>query len=626
MNCLLKGTISDLAKLSADELVTKMVAASHDDHSHSEQESWRQSLYRFIQLLAKHGLGHLMLIAEYQLIQERIDALLFGRGEKDQLVMTIVELKQWSRLEDNLLEKVTEVPIKISHEIVYRAHPIFQTNQYRKQLTHHHSFCQENQVHIETLQYLDNYIGDKEAFFSGVYSDYDTEKLRRQLFTKDETDSLITFLTSLYSQHTDSTKLTEEVETFVTGNYVLGSVGLEGMKKILSHKDNAVMLDDQNEIAAQISKLMKKFRDHPQHTTVLIQGGPGTGKTILGLHLLYIALRRGIASTQTALFTFAKSRTLAEVLRKESGIVIPYLDKVSPEEYQVIVIDEAHRMENPQAVCQQLFQQKKPVFVIFLMDQYQRILIKEKGVPTTLQPLLDSYAVKSKHFTLVSQKRSGFQGGYIDQLKKLFFGEEVASPRSDTDFHVSIGLSLQTIDQQLRELEGNGNTVKWFAPYCWDWISRNSNRAKDIIITEAGVSFEKQWNPQNQQYDWYKGTKAHHIDQVGSVYTAQGLDYDYQGVIWWSDLRWNTVGQRWEYDLEQSKDFTFQRSCQDYLEEQNYSMKAREEVLQLALHHYYVLLSRAKKGIFIWFADEATKQYVQQQLQDFIRSSPTDQF
>ncbi|HFU3984760.1 TPA: DNA/RNA helicase domain-containing protein [Streptococcus suis] len=618
MNYLLKGTISDLAKLSADELVTKMVAASHDDHSHSEQESWRQSLYRFIQLLARHGLGHLMLIAEYQLIQERIDALLFGRGEKDQLVMTIVELKQWSRLEDNLLEKVTEVPIKIGHETVYRAHPIFQTNQYRKQLTHHHSFCQENQVHIETLQYLDNYIGDKEAFFSGVYSDYDTEKLRSQLFTKDETDSLITFLTSLYSQHTDSTKLTKEVETFVTGNYVLGSVGLEGMKKILSHKDNAVMLDDQNEIAAQISKLMKEFRDHPQHTTVLIQGGPGTGKTILGLHLLYIALRRGIASTQTALFTFAKSRTLAEVLRKESGIVIPYLDKVSPEEYQVIVIDEAHRMENPQAVCQQLFQQKKPIFVIFLMDQYQRILIKEKGVPTTLHPLLDSYVVKNKHFTLVSQKRSGFQGGYIDQLKKLFFGEEVASPRPDTDFHVSIGLSLQTIDQQLRELEGNGNTVKWFAPYCWDWISRNSNRAKDIIITEAGVSFEKQWNPQNQQYDWYKGTKAHHIDQVGSVYTAQGLDYDYQGFIWWSDLRWNTVEQRWEYDLEQSKDFTFEKSCQDYLEEQNYSMKAREEVLQLALHHYYVLLSRAKKGVFIWFADEATKQYVQQQLQDFI--------
>lgn len=618
MKYLLKGTISDLAKLSADELVTKMVAASHDDHSHSEQESWRQSLYRFIQLLAKHGLGHLMLIAEYQLILERIDALLFGRGEKDQLVMTIVELKQWSRLEDNLLEKVTEVPIKIGHETVYRAHPIFQTNQYRKQLTHHHSFCQENQVHIETLQYLDNYIGDKEAFFSGVYSDYDTEKLRSQLFTKDETDSLITFLTSLYAQHTDSTKLTEEVETFVTGNYVLGSVGLEGMKKILSHKDNAVMLDDQNEIAAQISKLMKEFRDHPQHTAVLIQGGPGTGKTILGLHLLYIALRRGIASTQTALFTFAKSRTLAEVLRKESGIVIPYLDKVSPEEYQVIVIDEAHRMENPQAVCQQLFQQKKPVFVIFLMDQYQRILIKEKGVPTTLQPLLNSYAVKSKHFTLVSQKRSGFQGGYIDQLKKLFFGEEVASPRSDTDFHVSIGLSLQTIDQQLRELEGNGNTVKWFAPYCWDWISRNSNRAKDIVITEAGASCEKQWNPQKQQYDWYKGTEAHHIDQVGSVYTAQGLDYDYQGVIWWSDLRWNTVEQRWEYDLEQSKDPTFKKTCQDYLEEHKYSPQAKEEVLQLALHHYYVLLSRAKKGVFIWFADEATKQYVQQQLQDFI--------
>ncbi|HEM5490254.1 TPA: DUF2075 domain-containing protein [Streptococcus suis] len=624
MNYLLKGTISDLANLSAEKLVAEMVTASHDNHSLSEQASWRLSLYRFIQLLERSGLGHLILIAEYQLIQERIDALLFGRGENDQLLMTIVELKQWSRLEENQEKKVTEVPIKIGNETVYRTHPIFQTNQYRKQLAHHHSFCQENQVHIETLQYLDNYIGDKEDFFTGAYSDYNKKVLRQHFFTKTESLKLIDSLTTLYPLQNHTPKLADEVEQFLAGNYIIGHVGFEGIKNVLQHKDNTVMLDDQNEIAAQISKLMEEFRHHPQHTAVLIQGGPGTGKTILGLHLLYIALRREIASTQTALFTFAKSRTLVEVLRKESGIVIPYLDQVSPKDYRVIVIDEAHRMENPQAVCQQLFQQKKPVFVIFLMDQYQRILIKEKGVPTTLQPLLDSYAVKSKHFTLVSQKRSGFQGGYIDQLKKLFFGEEVASPISDTDFHVSIGLSLQTIDQKLRELEGNENTVKWFAPYCWDWISRNGSRAKDIIITEAGVSFEKQWNPQNQQYDWYKGTKNHHIDQVGSVYTAQGLDYDYQGFIWWSDLRWNTVEQRWEYDLEQSKDFTFQKSCQDYLEEQNYSMKAREEVLQLALHHYYVLLSRAKKGIFIWFADEATKQYVQQQLQNFSPSSPND--
>lgn len=624
MNYLLKGTISDLAKLSAEELVTNMVTASHDDHSHSEQESWRQSLYRFIQLLAKHGLGHLMLIAEYQLIRERIDALLFGRGENDKLLLTIVELKQWSRLEENQEKKVTEVPIKIGNETVYRPHPIFQTSQYSKQLEQHHSFCQENRLHIQTMHYLDNYVGDKEAFFTGAYSDYNKKALRQHFFTKTESLNLIASLTTIYPLQNHTPKLADEVEQFLAGNYIIGHVGFEGIKNVLQHKDNTVMLDDQNEIAAQISKWMEAFKSQPQHTAILIQGGPGTGKTILGLHLLYVALRRGIASTQTALFTFAKSRTLVEVLRKESGIVIPYLDQVSPEDYRVIVIDEAHRMENPQAVCQQLFQQKKPVFVIFLMDQYQRILIKEKGVPTTLQPLLDSFAVKSKHFSLVSQKRSGFQGGYINQLKKLFFGEEVASPRPDTDFRISIGHSLLTIDQQLRELEGKGNSVKWFAPYCWDWISRNGNRAKDIVITEAGTSFEKQWNPQNQQYDWYKGTKTHHIDQVGSVYTAQGLDYDYQGFIWWSDLRWNTVEQRWEYDLEQSKDPTFKKTCKYYLELHKNSMKARLEVLRLALHHYYVLLSRAKKGIFIWFADEATNQYVQQQLQDFSSSSPND--
>ena len=83
---------------------------------------------------------------------------------------------------------------------------------------------------------------------------------------------------------------------------------------------------------------------------------------------------------------------------------------------------------------------------------------------------------------------------------------------------------------------------------------------------------------------------------VGSVFNAQGLEFDFVSLIWWDDLKWDKEKKVWRVDFKK----------EDYpklsgLDNENYKY--------IMLNIYRVLLTRAKKGIFIWFVDEATKEH-----------------
>lgn len=636
MSYLLKGTIEHLAKLNPQELLSSMLQQAEyhkQEHGDAEQASWKKSLYRLIQLLQENDLGQLYLVAEYALLNERIDALLFGfKKGKTEILATIIELKQWQALAENHEQRVTEVNVKIYEQTEeYRMHPIYQTSIYKKQLENHHSYFQGKKGTIKTIQYLDQFEDDKAKFFKRPYEDYRGSNREDLLIVQREKNQLINFLKSWYeTEQIDQQLLEKELEAFLQGHYVMGEVGLSGIKKILSGQDNAIMLDDQQEISAQIYLLFEKYKNNPKPKTVIIQGDPGTGKTIVGLHLLYLAQKRGM-SKERCIFTFAKGRMLREVLEQESGIPsIPYINEINPHNYDVIVIDEAHRLPNPQETIRYCLNSgQNNIMMVFLVDDHQRLRLDEQGSVANLTQVIEELGITPYYFQLNTQKRSGFKDDYVNKVKHLLYGDPLPKQMNLGDFQIHVRSNLQEIDQELLELQKQGHTVKWFAPYCWEWKSQNKQQTnpdhrkqEDYDITIG--NFKKQWNPKdskkrnsaNNQYDWYKGQKPHHFEQVGSVYTAQGLDYDYIGFIWWSDLKWNKEKQIWEADLEDSKDDRFREALLKSLEKEADSTKATEEILRLFLNQYYVLLTRARKGIYLWFKDQDTREYVEHLLKD----------
>ena len=146
----------------------------------------------------------------------------------------------------------------------------------------------------------------------------------------------------------------------------------------------------------------------------------------------------------------------------------------------------------------------------------------------------------------------------------------------------------------MEEQYKKSKSVKYYASYCWKWKSKNNPNEFDIKIPEKNPIFQKKWNPYWYQYDWYLDS----IDKVGCVYTAQGLGFDYVGFIWWDDLVWRT--DHWEFNMEKVTEHDVQ------LEK---SIKNNMDNDKLLLNIYRIMLTRAKKGLGIWFKDEETKNY-----------------
>lgn len=165
---------------------------------------------------------------------------------------------------------------------------------------------------------------------------------------------------------------------------------------------------------------------------------------------------------------------------------------------------------------------------------------------------------------------------------------------------VGLGLEVTVFDNiQDMELWMNNchnitTSTKYYASYCWEWKSQKTPTEIDIKIPESNPVFQKQWNPMYDQYDWYLDS----IDKVGCIYTAQGLGFDYVGFIWWDDLVWRT--DHWEFHIDKVTRY-------DYQLRNSIANNANNQ--ELLLNIYRVMLTRAKKGLSIWFKDNETKQH-----------------
>ena len=106
-----------------------------------------------------------------------------------------------------------------------------------------------------------------------------------------------------------------------------------------------------------------------------------------------------------------------------------------------------------------------------------------------------------------------------------------------------------------------------------------------------------------QSNNWYAGEKEEYLDQVGCIYTAQGLEFDDTGVIWWDDLRWDKDIHNWRIDLSSNCDTQFMAAIRN-------SRASEREIVELVLNTYRVLLTRAKGSVHIWFRDRETREHV----------------
>lgn len=580
----------------ADEIWAHRRPGTDVDRDNGEYKSWRNSTPYFLRAALKAGLGDLDAVFELPTPGgDYIDVTLVGKsrrpapGETGRLL--IVELKQWSHTEELDNKDYVGIFAGNTHPD-RRRHPVSQMLEYASQMARNHRGVYQNgHIAVDALTYLHN-LPDKNPLISGVYAPW--KVYADSVFAQSDEQRLVEYLQETFVNESDPALLAAVDDC----GYVMDQAGFEGLLEVVNGRENAVMIKDQMELVDHVRDRIRAQKAHPHPEIIVISGGPGTGKTIVGMHFLadYAQIFNGGKNANGALFCLPMSKAVINMIGHVCrGKVASYLDSYLGHDRRpadLLVVDEAHRIIGLDAKLDQVFA-KGTKLVILLQDDHQCIRPGEDGTFAGIVRYAQSRRLPLTALHLTIQKRCASLGKLLEGLDELFYGGDRFDGAPLPAVRVFDRLSQMDawVERMARE-----SRAKIVAPYCWRWQGGN------VTIHDGDELFDKPWNPEAADLAaWYYGIGR--ADRVASIYTCQGLDFDNVGFIWWNDLVWDEQNDCWQARQTASKD----KQLRDV-------QLPRKELDALFINTYYIMLSRARNKLGIWFRDPATRRHVTQVL------------
>jgi DUF2075 family protein len=581
--------------------------------SHNEYLSWQNSLRALSSVIEIGRLHETGIVLEYQLPLSslRLDALITGStGERSRAV--IVELKQWSASQLGSADDLLKTWVGGDHRDVL--HPSAQANQYRRYLADcNEAFQGPARVSLDACAYLHNYA----PVPSDPLLDARSETLRgiAPVFTGADTTSLAEHLSERLSGGDDGAVLKRVTE----GRFRPAKKLLEHVAKVVADEPAFVLLDDQQVVFSQVfATVQAAVRDGSRHVFI-VHGGPGTGKSVLAVNLLG-ALSAAGYNARHATGSKAFTTTLQRILGARAASHLHYFHQFAfaqPAEIDVLICDEAHRVRassnhqytrrdrrSTRPQVEELVEAAK--VCVFFVDDEQVVRPNEVGSSALFRDEARRTGRVLHERVLEAQFRCSGSAGFMNWVDNTLGIRKTANvlfDQAQESFEFRIVDTPEELDVLIRQKAADGQTARLTAGYCWPWSTdrdEDGGLRKDVRIG----NFERPWNARPEMTRLPKGIPtanlwAHQpggLDQVGCIYTAQGFEFDYVGVIWGRDLRFDPGSSDWTADREHLMDRTVRN--------------AGDAMLALLKRTYRVLLSRGMKGCYVYFEDEATRNFV----------------
>jgi len=371
-----------------------------------------------------------------------------------------------------------------------------------------------------------------------------------------------------------------------------------------------------------------------------VEGGAGTGKTILAIFLfkmlssqledfsfkafgteenVYIDLvnqiKKVIPSPKMALVVPMSSfrTTLKKVFKNIKGLSASMVigpAQVSKEKYDLLVVDESHRLRRRvnlgayfgafDKACQALNLDKHKASELdwVTMQSKHTVLFYDEG-----QSIKPSYTkkeefdiMKSSKDTSILKLKSQFRvkGGneyveYIDSLLNNKLKED-SSIFYSKEYEFTMFDSIETMIQQIKLRDQESGLSRLIAGYSWEWKSNKNKDTFDIHIDDVKLK----WNGTSN--DWINSDGA--INEVGCIHTTQGYDLNYSGIIFGNEISFNPVTKEIIVNEENYFDKNGKQSIKD-----------PKELKLFILNIYKTIMLRGIKGTYIYVCDPLLRDY-----------------
>ncbi|MDR0183826.1 DNA/RNA helicase domain-containing protein [Lysobacter arvi] len=612
------GTTPDFIQSTTHNAIAHRLAEAFEAHyryapSKGEFQSWQNSLRSFSDVLRTGDLMQQGILLEYQLplSSKRIDAILTGRDDgRDRAV--IVELKQWSASEFGSHDDLLRTWVGGSHRDVL--HPAVQANQYRRYLEDMHSVFHEerDRVVLEACAYLHNY----RPISADPLFDVRSEAVRQlvPVFTAADVSALAAHLSRRLGEG-DGERVMDRV---ASSRYRPAKKLLTHVSKVIREEPAFVLLDEQQVIFNQVLAAVETATQDSRKHVFLVHGGPGTGKSVLALNLLGALSAKGY-NAQHATGSKAFTKTLQKIVGRQASQQFRYFNnfgQASRNDIDVLLCDEAHRIR---ATSNHRYTKKEQLsdrpqiqeiidatrIAVFFVDDQQVVRPDEIGSSALIRESATNYGCVLHESVLETQFRCAGSEGFVNWVDNTLEVRRTANVLFDQEqetFEFGIVDSPEALDELVRRKADEGHSARLVAGYCWPWSKEL--RSDGQLVNDVRIGdFERPWNARPDMIGLPKGVpKAEYwaydiggLEQVGCIYTAQGFEFDYVGVIWGRDLRYDP-GTGWTGDRAVSNDTPVKRS--------------KDRFLALVKNTYRVLLSRGLKGCYVYFEDPETEKFV----------------
>ncbi len=575
--------------------------------SPNEVRSWQNSMQYMSRVVNTPELPDDAGVAiEYQipLTAKRVDFIVSGLNSKKREQLVIVELKQWEDAEPT--QKPGIVVTRFQHGKAETAHPSYQAWSYAYMLQNYNMTIQERGVDICPCAYLHNYTPD--GMINGaLYQDY---VAKAPVFLKNDAARLQDYILR-YVRYCSPEDIIWKIDN---GKLRPSKQLADSLTSMLHGNDEFIMLDDQKVVYESAVYLAKKAQEGKKQV-LIVEGGPGTGKSVLAINLLVNLTAEGIASqyvTKNSAPRAVYSVKLSGSYRKSyiNNLFVGsgnFIDTM-PNTMGALIVDEAHRLNMKSGMFSNLGENqikeiiKTARFSVFFVDDCQRIHMKDIGSVQSIKQYADEMGADVHLEHLSSQFRCNGSDGFLSWLDNALQIRETANIRlTEEDYDFRIYDSPTEMFEEIKRKNATNNKSRVVAGYCWDWKSKQNHAAYDIELPQFG--FRKQWNF-NSSEPWLIGEKS--IDQIGCIHTCQGLELDYVGVI---------VGPDLSYKNNRVVTDGLKRSPNDQSLKGFRSMLASrpKEALQAAdaiiKNTYRTLMTRGMKGCYVYFCDKALAEH-----------------
>lgn len=637
-----RGLVSQKMRYSAEQ------AGIHS--AENEIASWENNAPHVARLLTQCGAKDSYVTFEFLVpfSRKRIDCMIYGTGEDNSENVIHIELKQWSNKTVGVAESdgnftTDETTTRQPDDIVFNveaftghanrivAHPSQQVKGYQGYLSNFIEVFSNHEVSLTGSAYCYNYAKNSKPSF--LYDDkYASLLSQYPTYAKDQFDELTEKLTGLLKKGAGLSIFNKVIQSPIRPSKKL----LNEVKTMVENGDSSTFALIEDQLVAR-NMILDKIRPYISNgefekSVIIVNGGPGTGKTVIALHILAELAKqtnngKGLnvqyATKSASLLNGVKSK-IRPATRILFQNVTSYVPAVTDENaVDVLLIDEAHRIGRtsnnqytPAARRTDLSQIDTIIratkICVFFIDEKQAIRGAEIGSTNMIREAAAKFGAKVEECTLTSQFRCNGSDNYMDWIEQVLYNCPVTSKFDLSDFNLQILDSPQEMYDRLVEQDNvPGQTARIMAGFCWKWsdtLDENGDLIKDVEIGDFKMPWETHRNftkTPKGYVKWYEWAyKPEGIKQVGCIYTAQGFEFDYAGVIIGPDLIYNTESHKIETVKSATRDPMLRTAPNEA------TMTYDDYVRNI----YRVLMSRGMKGCFLYICDENLRNYMKQLL------------